>query len=101
MTESRFKRLKIGDHVKLVVMRPDYTCGHSTIDGKIYISAGAQGIIGAVKVPSVRGKNGIARYFVCVDFPNDTPLTDCKGVAAKHWDGKSGYRCACYPEELE
>lgn len=96
MTNAKFRRLKIGDRVTLAVACPDYTCGHNTWDGRVYIPVGSKGTIGAILVPSVYGN----RIFHCVDFPKETPLQDYRGRAATHWDSTSGYRCAVYPDEI-
>lgn len=92
---------KLGQRVRLLVPRPDYSCGHLTNDGRIYVPVGTEGMVGETNVPSVCGKNGQARYFCCVDFPHEIKLEDCKGKAAEHWDKKCKYRVAAYPEEIE
>ena len=105
MTNYKFNKLRVGDNVTLAVMRPEYSCGHRTSDGRIYIPAGTTGVVGAVRVPAVRGRE---RYFVCVDFPRTTGLIDRKGKAATHWgqakmdehNDTFPFRCAAVAAEL-
>lgn len=97
MTHAQFKTLKVGDQVTLAQNRPEYSSGHATGDGRIYVPAGTKGIVGAVRVPSVTGK---PRFFICVDSPPEVALVDFKGSPAKHWDQKSRKRVAAYREEL-
>lgn len=72
----QFRRLKIGDTVTLSERRLVYGHFPEGWDGRAYIPAGTQGVIGATNVPTVTGKE---RVFVCVDFPPDTPLIGSNG----------------------
>ena len=88
MTPNKFKSLKVGDKVTLKVDARAY--GFSG-----YVPAGTTGTVGAVKVPAVF----VNRYFVCVDFPAETPLVRVYGcVENPH---RNRFRVAAYAEELE
>ena len=85
MTQKQFKALNIGDRVTLAVPRNDYTCGHKTADGLIYVPAGTIGVIGAVNVPYVTGRDG-RHGFACVDFNvGTTQFRDVFGRPVSHW----------------
>jgi hypothetical protein len=60
MNNKAFNALKVGDKVTLAVDNESYFVQQ-------IIPAKTQGIVGAVKVPAIRGKQG--KYFVCIDFP--------------------------------
>ena len=94
MTLSKFKKLKVGDEVTLVVQQRAYGAGFPTSDGCAYIPKGSKGIVGAVDVPSVYQRKGTPSTFIYIDFPPDTlPLPN---------PHQNRYRCAVFhPEELE
>jgi len=72
MKKTKWNNLKIGDKVQLSNSRPIYGCGFREHP---FIPSGTTGIIGAIKVPFVTGKNG---FFACVDFPWNAPLVNNK-----------------------
>lgn len=98
MTKAKFRKLKVGDKVTLKVVRGGYfnmlrwpeTAGHPL---RCTVPAGSSGVVGAIKVPSVR--TGKDDYFVCVDFP-DNPIRYMTG------SGPSTLvqRVAAYAEDL-
>ena len=106
MTAKQFKQLKIGDRVRLTVARPDYSCGHKTPDGRMYIPVGTVGVIGVVNVPFVSGPNR-KQGFACLDVPAGSfKFENCNGVRAVHWsetqtDQGNFFRCAVVAEEIE
>ena len=95
MTVSKFNKLKVGDTVTLAESRPEYFCGYNTLDGRAYVPSGTKGVVGVVKVPAVTRN----RYFVCVDFPPNTPLIDSNNQPF-NYTRSCEFRCAAYPEEL-
>ena len=102
MTTQQFRALRIGDQVTLAVPRPDYTSGHRTPDGRIYVPAGTVGTVAAVNVPYVTGPDRKKRGFTCVDFSVcTTQFRDVFGRPVSHWarlDGKT--RCSVIADQL-
>lgn len=82
MTTSKFRNLKIGDKVVLANSLAEYSCGHKTPDGKVYVKGGTEGEVAVLHVPSARCENV---YFHCIDFPTDIELIDCNGRKVEHW----------------
>lgn len=102
MTQHKFRRLKVGDRVTLVERRPAYSQCYPTVDGRAFLPPGSEGVVGAVRVPSVTGRNGVARLFVCVDFPPDQALTDVHDHPFDNPNPHNNrHRVAAYPEELQ
>ena len=97
MTNHRFNSLKVGTPVTLAKTLKEYSCGHKTPDGCVYIPAGTTGIVGATKVPAVHSNHN----FVCVDFQPTTTLVDCNGKSVTHWATFiNQFRVGAFPDDL-
>jgi hypothetical protein len=103
MTQAKFDRLREGDRVTLAAALSEYSCGHDTPTGQIFIPAGTEGVVRRVKVPAVFVRNGKTRFFVCVDFkPEEVQkFEDHRGRPAEYKHKCRALRVAAYPEELE
>jgi len=101
MTKNKYNSLKVGDKVKLIRPLADYSCGHKTIDGKVYVPSGTKGVVGAIKVPSVWRDNVT---FCCVDFNFRPAFVDYVGKPANHWQRKDlsqQFRVAAKANDIE
>lgn len=100
MTKNKFNKLQIGDRVMLTEHREAYG-SFPTVDGRAYIPAAALGVVGAVKVPTTMGKNGVAKFFVCVDFPAEQKLVDYRGFTIDYENPhRNTYRTSAYAHEI-
>ena len=64
----------------LAVKLKEYSCGHNTPGGCVYVPAGTKGVVGAVRVPSTC-REGVV--FCCVDFKQRIKFVNCYGKPCK------------------
>jgi len=89
-------KIKVGDIVELLQDEIPYYSGYAG-NPHVTIPKGSKGIVGATKVPYVRGntEKGCGDYFVCVDFilPNI--------FSGNPIHGNNVWRCGVNPKNIK